>query len=311
MKNMNEIKIFCPATVANLSCGFDIIGLCLDGIGDEMIIKKTPEKGIKISVITGADLPFEVSKNVAGVAALSLYNHLQPECGFEIEIHKKIKIGSGIGSSSASAAGAVVGINELLGNPLSKLELVPFGMDGEAVASGCYHADNVAPAILGGFSLIRGYEPLDIISITSPEELYVVVIHPHIEIKTSEARAVLPKEIPLGKAIIQWGNVAGLVAGLYTSNYDLIGRSVNDCIVEPARKSLIPHFQTIKVAAIENGALNSGISGSGPSIFALCKGEKRALAVKDKFNKLGEEFFNSFDVHCSKVNNQGACIVSN
>lgn len=306
---MNEIKIFCPATVANLSCGFDIIGLCLEGIGDEMIFRKKEAPGITITKITGADLPYETSKNVAGVAAQALVDHLQLDYGFEIEIHKKIKVGSGIGSSAASAAGAVYGINVLAGNPLTKKELVPFSMIGEAVASGSLHADNVAPALLGGFSLIRGYEPLDLINIESPSELYVVVIHPHIEVKTSEARAVLPKEVPLKSAITQWGNVAGLVAGLYTEDYDLIGRSVVDVIVEPARKNLIPHFEELKQSALENGALNSGISGSGPSIFALCKGIQMAEKVKDKFYELGKEFYASFDVHCSKVNNTGVVTI--
>lgn len=306
---MNEIKIFCPATVANLSCGFDIIGLCLEGIGDEMIFRKKEATGITITQITGADLPYETSKNVAGVAAQALVDHLQLDYGFEIEIHKKIKVGSGIGSSAASAAGAVYGINVLAGNPLTKKELVPFSMIGEAIASGSLHADNVAPALLGGFSLIRGYEPLDLINIESPSELYVVVIHPHIEVKTSEARAVLPKEVPLKSAITQWGNVAGLVAGLYTEDYDLIGRSVVDVIVEPARKNLIPHFEELKQSALENGALNSGISGSGPSIFALCKGIQVAEKVKYKFNELGKEFYASFDVHCSIVNNTGVVII--
>lgn len=306
---MNEVKIFCPATVANLSCGFDIIGLCLEGIGDEMIFRKKESPGIIITQITGADLPYETSKNVAGVAAQALVDHLQLDYGFEIEIHKKIKVGSGIGSSAASAAGAVYGINVLAGNPLTKKELVHFSMIGEAIASGSLHADNVAPALLGGFSLIRGYDPLDLINIESPSELYVVVIHPHIEVKTSEARAVLPKEVPLKSAITQWGNVAGLVAGLYTENYELIGRSVVDVIIEPARKNLIPHFEELKQSALKNGALNSGISGSGPSIFALCKGVQVVEKVKDKFNTLGKEFYTSYDVHCSKVNNTGVVII--
>lgn len=306
---MNEVKVFCPATVANLSCGFDIIGLCLEVVGDEMIFRKKATLGITITKITGADLPYEVSKNVAGMSAQALVDHLQLDYGFEIEIHKKIKVGSGIGSSASSASGAVYGINVLAGNPLTKEELVPFAMIGEAVASGSQHADNVAPALLGGFCLIRGYEPLDLIKIPSPSELYVVVIHPHIEVKTSESRAVLPTEIPLKKAIIQWGNVGGLIAGLYTENYELIGRSVSDVIVEPARKNLIPYFDEFKLSAIENGALNTGISGSGPSIFALCKGKQSAEKISNLFQNLGGKFYTSFDVHCSKVNNEGAKII--
>jgi len=306
---MNEIKIFCPATIANLSCGFDVLGLCLETIGDEMIIRKSAEKGIRITKITGADLPLETEKNVAGVAALALLNAVKTDFGFEIEIHKKIKAGSGIGSSSASAAGAVYGINELLGNPFSRKELVDFAMKGEAVASGCEHADNVAPCLLGGFTLVRGYNPLDVIRIDSPSEMYAVALHPHIEVKTSDARAVLKPMIPLKDAITQWGNVGGLIAGLYTNDYELIGRSLEDVIVEPLRKSLIPGFDETKFAALQNGALGAGISGAGPSIFALCKGqaiaEKVAFAMTETYRTTGIPS----DIHISKINPIGVKII--
>lgn len=303
---MNEIKIFCPATIANLSCGFDVLGLCLETIGDEMIIRKSAEEGIRITKITGADLPLETEKNVAGVAALAIckeaLNRVSFDYGFEIEIHKKIKAGSGIGSSSASAAGAVYGINELLGNPFSRRELVDFAMKGEALASGCEHADNVAPCLLGAFTLVRGYNPLDVIRIDSPSELYAVALHPHIEVKTSDARAVLHPMIPLKDAITQWGNVGGLIAGLYTNDYELIGRSLEDVIVEPLRKSLIPGFDETKFTAIQNGALGAGISGAGPSIFALCKGqaiaEKVAFAMTETYRNTGIPS----DIHISKIN---------
>lgn len=308
---MNEIKIFCPATIANLNCGFDVLGLCLEGIGDEMIIRKSTEKGIKITKITGADLPLETEKNVAGVAALAIIHDLDLEHGFEIEIHKKIKAGSGIGSSSASAAGAVFGINELLGKPFAKHELVDFAMKGEAVASGCEHADNVAPCLLGGFTLVRGYNPLDVIRIESPSELYAVVLHPHIEVKTSDARAVLLPIIPMKDAIKQWGNLGGFIAGLYTNDYNLIGRSLNDVIVEPARKHLIPNFDEVKNTALQNGALGSGISGAGPSIFALCKGqeiaEKVAFSMSESYQNTGI----TFDIHLSKINPEGVTIITN
>jgi homoserine kinase len=252
---MNEIKVFCPATIANLNCGFDVMGLCLDGIGDEMVLRKVAEKGIKITKITGADLPYQTEKNVAGVAGLALLNSVDIDFGFEIEIHKKIKAGSGIGSSSASAAGAVFGINELLGKPFTKHQLVDFAMKGEAIASGCEHADNVAPCLLGGFTLVRGYNPLDVIKIESPSELFAVVLHPQIELKTADARAVLQPTIPLKNAIIQCGNLGGLIAGLYTNDYKLIGRSLQDVIIEPMRKHLIPNFDEVKNAAMINGAL--------------------------------------------------------
>lgn len=302
---MNEIKIFCPATIANLNCGFDVLGLCLEGIGDEMVIRQTTEKGIRITKITGADLPLETAKNVAGVAALALVNTINPDCGFEIEIHKKIKAGSGIGSSSASAAGAVFGINELLGRPFTKPQLVDFAMKGEALASGCEHADNVAPCILGGFTLVRGYNPLDVIKIQSPSELFAVVLHPQIELKTSDSRAVLPSAVPLKEAITQWGNLGGFIAGLYTSDYSLISRSLRDVVIEPHRHKLIPGFENVKNAALDAGALGSGISGAGPSIFALCKGqdkaEKVAYAMSSSFLDTGI----AFDFHISKVNDEG------
>ena len=306
---MNEIKIFCPATIANLNCGFDVMGLCLETIGDEMIIRKSSEKGIRITKITGADLPLETEKNVAGVAALALLQKVNIDYGFEIEIHKKIKAGSGIGSSSASAAGAVFGINELLGKPFTKHELVDFAMKGEVIASGSEHADNVAPCLLGGFTLVRGYNPLEVIRMDSPSELYAVVLHPHIEVKTSDSRAVLSPMISLKSAITQWGNLGGLIAGIYTSDYGLIGRSLQDVIIEPLRKQLIPNFDVVKNAALQNGALGSGISGAGPSIFALCKGQEAAKKVA---YAMSESYLNTgiaFDIHVSKINPEGTSIM--
>lgn len=307
---MNSIKLFCPATVANICCGFDVLGLCLSTIGDEMIIHKTTEKGIRITKITGADLPFETEKNVAGIAALALLNEVETDFGFEIEIHKKINAGSGIGSSAASAAGAVFGINELLGNPFSRKELVRFAMKGEALASGSEHADNVAPSLLGGFTLVRGYNPLDIIKIESPEELYVTVIHPQIELKTSEMRAVLKPEISLKSAITQWGNLGGLIAGLYTNDYELIKRSLHDEIIEPLRSPFIPNFDLVKKVALENNALGCGISGSGPSIFTLSKGieisNKVAIGMKNIFSKTNIPF----EIHVSKIDKEGIQIIN-
>lgn len=302
---MTSIKVFCPATIANLNCGFDVMGLCLDGIGDEMIIRKSTEKGIRITKIEGANLPYETEKNVAGVAGLAILNKVDIDFGFEIEINKILKLGSGIGSSSASAAGVVFGINELLGRPFTKHQLVEFAMKGEVVASGSEHADNVAPCLLGGFTLVRGYHPLDVIRIESPNDLFAVVLHPNIEVKTSDARAVLQPMISLKSAITQTGNLGGLIAGLYTNDYELIGRSLQDVIIEPLRKHLIPNFDTVKNATLQNGALGSGISGAGPSIFALCKGkesaEKVAFAMKESYTNTGI----AFDLHVSKINPNG------
>lgn len=302
---MNEIRVFCPATIANISCGFDVLGVALDTIGDEMVVRKTKDKGIRIIKIEGQQLPMETHLNVAGVAGLALLAVSDYDGGFEIEIYKKIKAGSGIGSSAASSTGAVWAMNKLLNTPFSTLELVKFAMEGERLASGVAHADNVAPALFGGFTLVRSYTPLDVIPIPSPKDLYATVIHPQIEVKTSDSRKILKTTISLEDGIKQWGNLGGLIAGLFTSDYDLIGRSLEDHIVEPIRSILIPGFDAIKSTAIENGALGCGISGSGPSIFSFSKGEHSAqrvgTAMKEVYKKIGIDF----DIHISKINTSG------
>lgn len=303
---MEEIKVFCPATVANISCGFDVLGLCLESIGDEMIVRKIKEKEIRIKNITGQKLPLDPKKNVAGVAAMSISNQLQIPHGFEIEIHKKIKPGSGIGSSAASASGVVYAINELTSGSLSETELVYHAMQGEVVASGEAHADNVAPAICGGFTLIRGYNPLDIVKIPAPEELIVVILHPQIEIKTAEARALLAKEMSLKSAITQWGNLGGLVSGLFLNDYELISRSLIDKVAEPVRKKLIPEFDKVKQTALQAGALGSGISGSGPSVFTLCKGMESAKKVEKELKAVYQKTNIPFETHISGINITGA-----
>lgn len=309
MSKMNEIKIFSPATVANVSCGFDVLGFCLDNIGDEMVIRKTSQKGIKITKIVGSELPMEPSKNVAGVSALAMLEKLQPDCGFEIEIYKNIKPGSGIGSSAASAAGSVFGMNELLGKPLNKTELTALAMKGEALASQCEHADNIAPCIFGGFTLVKSVNPLQVLELPTPSELYVTILHPQVEVKTSLARAILPKEVPLANAIEQWANVGSLVHGLHTSNYDLISTALKDVIVEPYRKQLIPHFDEVKSITLKTGALGIGISGSGPSIFALSKGEFLADRVAEQLFSVYQKFGIDFNIYISPINKQGIKIL--
>ncbi|WP_298419637.1 homoserine kinase [uncultured Kordia sp.] len=306
---MNELKIFAPATIANVSCGFDVLGLCLDTVGDEMIIRKIAEKGIKITKLVGQDLPMETDKNVAGVAGLTMLEKLDLNHGFEIEIYKNIKAGSGIGSSAASSAGTVWAMNELLGKPFTAKELVSFAMEGEKLASGTAHADNVAPALLGDFTLIRSYTPLDIIKIPAPSKLYATVIHPQIEVKTSDSRSVLKQNISLKESIIQIGNLGGLISGLYTSDYDLIGRSLHDEIVEPLRSILIPGFKEVKESAIACGALGAGISGSGPSIFALSKGKEMAEKVAKTMTETYKTLNIDYDVHVSKINSKGCRII--
>ncbi len=305
-KSNNKIEVFAPATVANISCGFDVLGLCLDSIGDKMIISKKNKKGISISKIKGFDLPIDVRQNAAGMAARALLKNIKTDYGFDIKIFKKIKPGSGIGSSAASSAGAVVGINELLGNPFTKNELIDFAREGERIACGSPIADNVAPAILGGFTLVKSTNPLQVISLPSIYRLFVVILHPQIEIKTADARAVLPEKILLKDAVTQWANVGSLVSSLYTKDYDLFALSLQDVVVEPYRSKLIPFFKETKEIAIQNGALGYGISGSGPATFAICKGRENAKIIKEKLS----EFYIAkkkipFKIYISKINRKG------
>lgn len=302
---MEEIKVFCPATIANLSCGFDVLGLALETVGDEMLVRKSNIPGIQITKITGQDLPLESHKNVAGVSGLALLEQSNYTGGFEIEIHKKIKPGSGIGSSAASSTGAVWAMNQLLKKPFSNLELVQFAMQGEKLASDVAHADNVAPAIYGGFTLVRSYTPLDIVPIHTPKELFATVIHPQIEIKTSDSRKILKTTISLENGIKQWGNLGGLVAGLFTEDYQLIGRSLEDHVVEPLRSILIPEFDNVKSSSIKNGALGCGISGSGPSIFALSKGKANAQKVAKSMAVIYDKVGVAYDIHVSKISSVG------
>ncbi len=306
---MNEIKIFCPATIANISCGFDVLGVALDSVGDEMVVRKVQTPGITITKLEGQDLPMQTQKNVAGVAAMAFLDKLGHQGGFEIEIYKKIKAGSGIGSSAASSTGAVWAMNELLGRPFTKTDLVCFAMEGERLASGVAHADNVAPALFGGFTLVRSYGPLDIVTLPSPPDLYATVIHPQIEVKTSDSRRILKTNITLADGIKQWGNVGGLVAGLFKDDYALIGRSLVDHIIEPIRSILIPGFDVVKAAAVEAGALGCGISGSGPSIFSFSQGEKVAQSVAEAMKGVYQNIGIDYDVHVSKINTQGVRIL--
>lgn len=309
---MNEIKIFSPATVANVSCGFDVLGFCLDSIGDDMVVRKTSKKGIHITKIEGYDLPFEAEKNVAGVAALALIEDANPDYGFEIEIYKNIKPGSGVGSSSASAAGSVFAINELLGKPYNKTQLTYFAMKGEALASQSEHADNIAPALFGGFTLVKSVKPnVEVLEIPTPDNLYATIIHPQIEIKTAEARAILPKQVNLNDAITQWANVGSLVHALHTNNYQLIKRSLHDAIVEPHRSKLIPFYNAVKSAALQSGALGTGISGSGPSIFSLCEGLDAAKDVEKAIQEVYQTTDIQFDIYVSKINAEGMKILNN
>lgn len=306
---MKKTVVKCPGTVANLVCGFDILGLALNEPNDimELILLDRPE--VIIHNRDNFNLPKEAEKNVAGVVLLSIIEKLESKIGFEVTIEKHIKPGSGIGSSAASAAGAAVAANHLLGNIFSTDEVVQFAMNGEKLASGVKHADNIGPCILGGVSLIRSIHPLDIVSIPSPD-LFVTVVHPQIEVRTSDARQILKQQVLLKDAIRQWGNIAGLVTGFMKNDLDLIGRSLEDVIIEPVRSILIPGFAEVKKNCKEAGALGGGISGSGPSVFMLSKDEVTAKAVeavmKDVYTRIGIDF----NTYVTTINKQGVEIVT-
>ncbi len=306
---MDEVKIFSPATVANVSCAFDIMGFAAGGAGDVMYFKKTAKPGLKISVKGKYPLPEEPEKNVAGVVALAMMEKAKPPFGIYMEMEKGVLPGSGMGSSGASAAGAAYGVNILLGEPFNKTELVAFAMLGEALASGTAHPDNVAPAIFGGFTLVRSSQPLDIVPLHTPSELAVSIIHPEIEVKTQNARNILKKSVLLKDAVIQWGNIAGLVSGLFLEDYGLISRSMQDNIVEPVRSMLIPLFDEVKKAAMDAGALGCSISGSGPSIFALSKGITTAEAVSEAMAAVYAATDVPFDIYTSGINMKGVEIM--
>ncbi len=286
---MNSIKVFAPATVANVACGFDIFGLAVDNPGDEVILTRRNDSQICIQEITGdgGKLTKDPNKNTVTVPIIKYLESIGSNAGFDVVLHKKMALGSGLGSSSASAVAGVFAANELLGQPLKRKELLSFAMEGERVACGAAHADNVAPALLGGFVVVRSYSPLDVFQVPVPEDLFVSLIHPDVEVNTKDARHILKNEVSMNKAISQMGNVSGMIAGLMSSDYGLIGRSMVDFIIEPIRSILIPRFFEVKMAAMDAGALGCSISGAGPSIFAFSKGretaEKVAIAMKNEF----------------------------
>lgn len=307
---MDVLRIFSPATVANVSCGFDAMAFALETLGDEMVFRKNRSGKVTISKIEGANLSFEPAENAAGEVARLMLANRNSSMGVDIEIYKKYKPGSGLGSSAASSAGAAFAMNLLLGEPFVKTEVVSFAMKGEEVACGTQIADNVAAAIYGGFVLIRSYEPLDIVSIPTPARLYATVIHPQIEVKTADARVVLPKEIPLKTGITQWANVGGLISGLHSSDYELIGRSLVDKVAEPVRKKFIPHFDALKETTMENGALGVGISGSGPSVFALSKGRYQAEQIAQAMKNIYADTHVGYQVYVSKIGENGVRILN-
>jgi homoserine kinase len=308
----NSITVFAPASVTNVSCGFDIMGFAIDGPGDELKLKITKKSGIVISKIIGdhGRLPKQVEKNTAGTSLASLASHLGFSQGIEIEIHKKMSLASGLGSSAASAVASVFALNEILERPLSKQELLPFALEGEKLTcGGAPHADNVSASLYGGFIIVRSLNPLDVINIDVPEDLFCTIVHPDIEIHTGDTRKILKKQILLSDAVQQWGNVASLVAGLLKKDYKLIGRSLQDVIVEPIRSILIPGFEEVKQTALDAGALGCSISGSGPSIFAFSVSKKVAKSIGIKMQKVLSKLEIESNLYISKINKEGPRVI--
>lgn len=307
-----SIKVFAPATVANVVCGYDILGFAVNAPGDEVEMRLTKFPGVQIKKITGDHgiLPLDAAKNTVSASVQHYLKSMnRTDLGVEICLHKKMPIGSGLGSSAASTVAGLFAINKIMGDLLTPKELVPFAMKGEELACGYGHADNVAPALLGGFVLVRSYEPLDIISLPTPKNLHAAIVYPEVEVPTKDARQMIRNKLKLEDAISQWGNVAGLVSGLFMNDLDLLGRSMNDVIFEPVRSILIPGFEEMKAIAMENGAIGFGISGSGPAVFALTKEEETA----NKIAKLQGEFLKTHkiksQIYVSPVNPTGPKIL--
>ncbi|AZB18349.1 homoserine kinase [Chryseobacterium indologenes] len=305
---MKKVKLRVPATVANLVCGFDILGMAIHDPYDEMELKLLDSPDIIIKHEDSFGLPEQPSKNVAGVVLQKIQEHLKLSQGFEVIIRKHIKPGSGLGSSAASAAGAAFGANALLGDILCKEELIHFAMFGEELASGVRHADNIAPCIYGGITLVKTIDPIDIIPLNAPD-LFVAAVHPQVEVKTSDSRQILKKSITLKSAVEQWGNIAGLVAGIQKNDLPLIGRSLKDVIIEPVRSILIPKFDEIKMKSLQLGALGGGISGSGPSIFMLAEKKETAEKIADLMKTVYDEIEIESYTYVSKINPAGIKII--
>jgi homoserine kinase len=311
--NNQKITAFAPASVANVGCGFDIMGFALSGYGDKVTITASNNSDLSDITISGpyaALIPSARELNTAGVAVDAFLKATgNSNIGLTIELEKNLPLGSGLGSSASSSVAAVFAANEILGKPLASEDLIPFAMEGERVACGSAHADNAAPSMLGGFTLIRSYDPLDIIQIKAPGDLFCAVVHPHIELKTSDARRILKRDIPMQDVIRQSANAAAFMVGLMRGDFDLIGRSVNDLLAEPRRTQLIPGFEEAKKTAFGNGAIGFGISGSGPSVFALCRGEVTAgvlsMVIKEAFSRAGL----GSEVIVSSLNSPGAYIL--
>lgn len=308
---MRSVKASAPATVANVSCGFDIFGFAVEAPADEVVITLSDTPGVVVKSIEGDEgrLPREAQRNTASVAVIEFLKAIGSKQGAEIVLKKNLPLGSGMGSSAASSVAALVAINQLHNNPLTREQLLPFAMEAERIACGSAHADNVAPSLMGGFVLIRGYDPLDVTKVPTPSDLYCTLVHPHLELKTEDSRRVLKLSIPMKDAVTQWGNIAGLVVGLMKPDYGLISRSLKDVVAEPIRSVLIPGFDRIKEESIKAGALGCGISGSGPTIFSISTDEQTARKVGIVIQQQFVDLKLNSDVFVSKINEAGAKVI--
>ena len=314
MTKFKGLRVFAPATVANVACGYDVLGFALNEPGDEVVVTQTDKhEGLKITKIHGdptKKLPKEIHKNTAGVAAQMLLDEIGYDgIGLEMQIYKKMPFGTGLGSSSASAVAGVFAVNELLNRPFVKRDLLKFAIEGERAADGAVHGDNVAPSLMGGMVLVRDAAKAEAHRIFLPSGLHAVLIYPEIEILTKDSRAILSDTVTLEQHIQQSANLASMIIGFSTGDLDLVQRSMKDIIIEPQRARLIPHFYEIQEAAYSCDALGCSISGAGPSIFALfansLKAEKAAVKMRSVYdkNKMRNRVF------ISPINNEGARIV--
>ena len=316
MKNLRlkreHIHVFAPATVANVGCGFDVFGFAVHQPGDELELRVTAQPGVRIEKITGTvtGLPLDVERNTAGKGLLSFYRYLKPDFGLSVILHKNMPVGSGMGSSAASAVASVFALNEMLAEPFDRKILLRYAIAGEKITSGeSVHLDNIAACLWGGMILVQSKDPVNIVELPVPDDLYCTIIHPQIEIRTRESRQILKKDIALADAVTQWGNIAGFVSALYRKDYSLMSKTMRDVIAEPVRSILIPHFDQMRILATEAGALGTGISGSGPSVFALSAGRKTAVATGDAIGRFLAAEDIGHDIFVSEVNREGPKVV--
>lgn len=308
---MKKIKVFAPASIANVSCGFDVLGFAIEDLGDTLEAELNDTGKLIIESIEGGNgIPLEADKNIATIAAQALLDDAGVKQGITFRLKKGVMAGSGLGSSASSAAAGAVAANELVGRPFKGQELVYYAGLGEKVASNQLHHDNVAPAVLGGFTVVRSSDPLDVLSIPYPEDMHIVIVHPQVEVKTQQAKRMLGRTISISDAVIQWGNIAGLVTGMIQKDYDIIGRSMVDVLAEPKRSTLIPKYAEVKQTMLDSGAIGANIAGSGPTIFGLCKGRDAAERVLSEVRKVYESDDLMVNYYISKVNPEGTKVIS-